>query len=45
MKIDETNCASTPDSTIAQIIQMKTIFDRVLNRDIPSIFDPDCEGH
>ena len=45
LEIDKNLFDHTPTETITQIISYKTVFDRILNRDVHSIFDPTSMGH
>ena len=44
-EIDKGIFDNIPDDPISDIIFRKQIFDVVLNRDVPSIFDPASENH
>ena len=45
MKIDQQIYDYQSKDSIKEIIQRKVVFDLILNRDIPSIFDPQSQEH
>jgi len=43
LDIDQKLFENIPDESVANIIKRKAVFDSILNRDVPSIFDPISE--
>ena len=40
MKLDKYLYENIPKDSISELIERKTVYDRFLKRDVPSIFDP-----
>ena len=45
ISIDKDIFDNIPDKSLAEIISQKSVFDALLNRDVPTIFDTSTQNH